>query len=181
MMSSSKMQVSFWTFKANWSVKAECMLCSNTISTELTTSLLCVWTLLISQTCLTYFCFRYANRELVPHVVSFPSNNHHRSIHLLCHIAGASDNGKPQSIWPQRSSHSVQLQRGGSLTLHVLWSESTCLCTADKNFVLLKSQMNSKHHFVLLSSLWGTEPWHMPMTALWHSLFEPFFSSYTWC
>lgn len=47
------------------------------------------------STCL---CYRLADGELVPYVVSSAPNNHHRSVHLLCHVAGASDNGEPQRL-----------------------------------------------------------------------------------
>lgn len=71
-----------------------------------------------------FFC-RYTDGELAAHVVSYPPNHHHHSIHLLCDITGASNHGESQSLWPQRSSCSLQFQRGGPVTLHVLWGEST--------------------------------------------------------
>lgn len=72
------------------------------------------------STCL---CCRLADRKLVPHVLPSPPNPHHRSVHFLRHVAGASDNGEPQSLRPQRRPHRVQLWRGGSLALHVLRGE----------------------------------------------------------
>lgn len=74
-----------------------------------------------------FFC-RYTDGELAAHVVSYPPNHHHHSIHLLCDITGASNHGESQSLWPQRSSCSLQFQRGGPVTLHVLWGESTYYC-----------------------------------------------------
>lgn len=77
--------------------------------------------LTILSTC---FYHRLADGELAPYVLPTPPNDHHRSLHLLCDVTGASVNGEPQSFWPQRGPRSLQLRCGGALALHVLWSES---------------------------------------------------------
>lgn len=43
----------------------------------------------------TSFSYRLADGAMAPHVVPSPPNAHHRSLHLLRHVVGASDNGEP--------------------------------------------------------------------------------------
>lgn len=76
---------------------------------------------------LTFLCCRQADSELVPHVLSSAPNRHHRSVHLLRPLAGASPHGEPQSLGPQGSPHCLQFRRSGALALHVLRGESCCL------------------------------------------------------
>lgn len=112
MMSSSKTQVSVLNFNQktfNFDYGTFCNLHVNHV--DLTNLSTC-------------FCYRLKDGELVPDVIPTPPSACDRSIHLLCDIAGASDNGESQGFWPQRSPHILQLRCGGSLTLHVLWSES---------------------------------------------------------
>lgn len=133
-----------------------------------------VWTQLnLINLFLQCFCSRLKDRELVPHVISTPPNNHHRSVHLLCDIAGASDNGEPQGLWPQRRPHTLQLQCGGPLTLHVLWSKSFtstgallrfCLYYTGISFVLSSFVKNPAvtHGFCILvkcTHSWNLNAW----------------------
>lgn len=70
--------------------------------------------------CLCAFFGRLSDRELVPYVISSPTNDLHHNIHLLCDIAWASNNGEPQTFGPEKSPHPLQLQYSSSLCLHDL-------------------------------------------------------------
>lgn len=102
------------------------LLCIN----ECNRTYLCAWTLTNFST---YFCCRLAGGELVFYVIPCsPKFNHHR-VHLLCHVAGAVDNGESQSLRPQGRSHSLQLQCGGSVALHDLWGGSRRHLSVDES------------------------------------------------
>lgn len=179
-MSSSKMQVSLWTFKTHEAFDNDSMACFCILihfHTVRHLTFLCTDLTNLS----THFCHRLTDGELVTYVVPSPPNDHHCGVHLLCHIAGASDHGEPQSLRPQGSPHSLQLRRGGSLALHVLWSESSCYLFASITAQWTCKFPTATHtqrltveptsvFLVLLSTLWRTEPWHMPLEVLRNTL-----------
>lgn len=133
MMSSSKMQVSLFEHSNTRSIRYDSygMFCGLKPYTVITFGVVSVYESTFTRYAASLFfalisqarqrcCYRLADGELVPYVVPSPPNDHHCGVHLLRHIAGASDHGEPQSLRPQGSSHSLQLRRGGSLALHVL-------------------------------------------------------------